>query len=98
MSIDFLLRYYDRSDNDHALHMATFTLDKMAQGGMYDQAGGGFHRYSTDEHWLVSHFEKMLYDNDLLARVYVDAYRVTGKALYKRVAEETLGFVLREMR
>ena len=98
MSIDFLLRYHHRTGDEHALHMATLTLDKMACGGMYDQVGGGFHRYSTDDHWLVPHFEKMLYDNALLARVYVDAYRSTGDQLYKRIAEETLDFVVREMR
>jgi len=98
MAVDFLLRYHHRTDDDHALHMATFTLDKMAQGGMYDQVGGGFHRYSTDNHWLVPHFEKMLYDNALLARVYVDAYRATGNHLYRRIAEETLDFVALEMR
>ena len=98
MSIDFLLRYHYRTGDEHALHMATLTLDKMAHGGMYDQVGGGFHRYSTDDHWLVPHFEKMLYDNALLARVYVDAYRATGDQLYKRIAEETLDFVAREMR
>ena len=98
MSVEFLLRYHHRTYDEQALHMATFTLDKMAHGGMYDQAGGGFHRYSTDNHWLVPHFEKMLYDNALLARVYVDAYRATKKPLYKRVAEETLDFAAREMR
>jgi len=98
MSIDFLLRYHHRTGDEHALHMATLTLDKMAHGGMYDQVGGGFHRYSTDDHWLVPHFEKMLYDNALLARVYVDAYRATGDQLYKRMAGETLDFVAREMR
>jgi uncharacterized protein YyaL (SSP411 family) len=98
MSIDFLLRYHYRSGRARALEMATFTLDKMAYGGMYDQAGGGFHRYSTDERWLVPHFEKMLYDNALLARVYLDAYRVTGKALYRRITEEILDFIVREMR
>src|SRR5581483_8730106 len=98
MSIDFLLRYYHRTGDDHALHMATMTLDKMAHGGMYDQVGGGFHRYSTDDHWLVPHFEKMLYDNALLARVYTDAHRITGNGLYKRIVEETLDFVIREMR
>jgi uncharacterized protein len=98
MSIDFLLRYHHRTGDEHALHMATLTLDKMAYGGMYDQVGGGFHRYSTDDHWLVPHFEKMLYDNALLARVYVDAYRSTGDQLYKGIAEETLDFVVREMR
>jgi uncharacterized protein len=98
MSIDFLLRYFHRTREEHALHMALITLDKMAFGGMYDQVGGGFHRYSTDDHWLVPHFEKMLYDNALLARAYVDAYRATGDSLYKRIAEETLDFVVREMR
>jgi len=98
MSIDFLLRYHHRTQDEHALHMATLTLDKMAYGGLYDQVGGGFHRYSTDEHWLVPHFEKMLYDNALLARAYLDAYRSTGNPLYKRITEETLDFVIREMR
>jgi len=98
MSIDFLLRYHHRTGDEHALHMAMLTLDKMAYGGMYDQVGGGFHRYSTDDHWLVPHFEKMLYDNALLTRVYVDAYRSTQKPLYRRIAEETLDFVVREMR
>ena len=64
---------------------------------MYDQAGGGFHRYSTDAVWLVPHFEKMLYDNALLARAYLDAYRLTGDAFYRRITEETLDYVLREM-
>ena len=98
MTIDFLLRYHHRTGDEHALHMATLTLDKMAHGGMYDQVGGGFHRYSTDDHWLVPHFEKMLYDNALLARAYVDAFRATGDQLYRRIAEETLDFVAREMR
>ncbi len=98
MSIDFLLRYHYRTADEHTLHMATFTLEKMAYGGLYDQVGGGFHRYSTDERWLVPHFEKMLYDNALLARAYLDAYRVTGNALHRRITEETLDFVVREMR
>jgi uncharacterized protein len=98
MNIDFLLRYCYRTRDELALHMATFTLDKMAGGGMYDQIGGGFHRYSTDEYWLVPHFEKMLYDNALLARVYLDAFRATRKPLYRRIAEETLDYVVREMR
>jgi uncharacterized protein len=98
MSIDFLLRYHHRTADENALRMARLTLDKMAYGGMYDQVGGGFHRYSTDERWLVPHFEKMLYDNALLARAYLDAYRVTGDRLYKRITEETLDFVVREMR
>src|ERR1051326_506948 len=98
MNIDFLLRYCYRTRDELSLHMAMFTLDKMAYGGMYDQIGGGFHRYSTDEFWLVPHFEKMLYDNALLARVYLDAFRATRKPLYKRITEEILDYVIREMR
>jgi uncharacterized protein len=98
MTIDFLLRYHHRTGDDHALHMATFTLDKMAYGGLYDQVGGGFHRYSTDDRWLVPHFEKMLYDNALLARAYLDAYRLTHNPLYRRITEEVLDFIVREMR
>jgi uncharacterized protein YyaL (SSP411 family) len=81
-----------------SLHMAERTLEAMAHGGLYDQLGGGFARYSTDERWLVPHFEKMLYDNALLARVYLHAWQVAGKPLYRRVVEETLDFVRREMR
>ena len=98
MTVDFLLRYRYRTGDDQALQMATLTLDKMAYGGMYDQVGGGFHRYSTDERWLVPHFEKMLYDNALLARAYLDAYRLTKNVLYRRITEETLDFLVREMR
>ena len=98
MTIEFLLRYHHRTGNPEALHMSTFTLDKMACGGLYDQIGGGFHRYSTDDRWLVPHFEKMLYDNALLARVYLDAWRVTGNPLYRRITEEVLDFIVREMR
>ena len=98
MVIDFLLRYHHRTGDEQALEMATFTLDKMAYGGLYDQVGGGFHRYSTDDRWLVPHFEKMLYDNALLARVYLDAWRLTQKPLYRRITEETLDFIVREMR
>src|SRR4051812_12064563 len=98
MTIEFLLRYHHRTGNPEALHMSTFTLDKMAYGGLYDQIGGGFHRYSTDDRWLVPHFEKMLYDNALLARVYLDAWRVTGNPLYRRITEEVLDFIVREMR
>ena len=73
------------------------TLDKMANGGLYDQIGGGFHRYSTDTYWLVPHFEKMLYDNALLALVYLHAWQLTGKPYYRRICEETLDYVLAEM-
>jgi hypothetical protein len=78
--------------------MVELTLGKMAAGGMYDQVGGGFHRYSVDGHWLVPHFEKMLYDNVLLARDYALAHRVTGSPEHRRVTEETLDYLLREMR
>ncbi len=97
MGLSQMLRFYLRSGNEHALHMVERTLDKMARGGIYDQLGGGFHRYSVDERWLVPHFEKMLYDNALLAVTYLEAYQVTRKGLYRRVAEETLDYVLREM-
>jgi hypothetical protein len=79
------------------LHMARHTLEKMARGGMYDQIGGGFHRYSVDAVWLVPHFEKMLYDNALLPPVYADAYRLTGEGFYQQIACETLDWVLKEM-
>jgi uncharacterized protein len=98
MNIDFLLRYCYRTRDELSLHMAMFTLDKMACGGMYDQIGGGFHRYSVDDHWLVPHFEKMLYDNALLSRVYLDAFQAAKKPLYRKIAEETLDFIVREMR
>jgi uncharacterized protein YyaL (SSP411 family) len=79
------------------LEMVEFTLQQMANGGIYDQIGGGFHRYSVDARWLVPHFEKMLYDNALLSRVYLHAWQITGNAFYRRVTEETLDYVLREM-
>ena len=97
MILEFLLRYHHRTGDDEALRLAEHALEKMARGGIYDQLGGGFHRYSVDAGWLVPHFEKMLYDNALLARVYLHAYQVTGKQLYQRVVEETLDYVLREM-
>ena len=78
--------------------MLELTLDKMAAGGMYDQIGGGFHRYSTDAFWLVPHFEKMLYDNALLARLYTHAYQSTRNPSYAKVAQGILDYVLREMR
>ena len=97
MTYEFLLRHYLRTKDSHALEMVELTLDRMAMGGIYDQLGGGFHRYSTDMFWLVPHFEKMLYDNALLARLYLHAYQVTRKPLYRRIVEETLDYVLREM-
>jgi uncharacterized protein YyaL (SSP411 family) len=77
--------------------MVRATLDGMAQGGIRDHIGGGFHRYSTDERWLVPHFEKMLYDNALLARAYLEGLQATGDEAYAQVARETLDYVLREM-
>jgi len=96
MSIEFLLRQATRGDTA-ALQAAEHALTTMARGGMYDVVGGGFHRYSTDDDWLVPHFEKMLYDNALLSRAYLHAYRLTAKPFYRRIAEETLDFILREM-
>ena len=98
MVIEFLLREHLRGGNDDALGMAELTLQRMAQGGIYDQIGGGFARYSVDEQWLVPHFEKMLYDNAQLARVYLHAWQHTGNPLYRRIAEETLDYVSLEMR
>jgi len=97
MTPEFLLRYYHHGYNQRALEMVEMTLAKMAHGGIYDQIGGGFHRYSTDAYWLVPHFEKMLYDNALLARLYLHAYQLTRRDLYRRICEETLDYVLREM-
>ncbi len=97
MDLRLLLRLGLRFDRETAWGMATKTLDLMARGGLYDQLGGGFHRYSTDEHWLVPHFEKMLYDNALLSVAYLEAYQATGNAFYRDVVEETLAYVLREM-
>src|SRR5438105_7397669 len=86
----FLLRYWKRTGAEEALHMATFSLTKMALGGIYDQVGGGFHRYSTDARWLVPHFEKMLYDNALLVPAYVEAWQATRDAFFRTVAEDVL--------
>ncbi|GAB4541422.1 MAG: thioredoxin domain-containing protein [Anaerolineae bacterium] len=97
MNLEFLLRYHHQTGETRALDMVDLTLTQMASGGIYDQIGGGFHRYSTDARWLVPHFEKMLYDNALLARVYLHAWQVTGRPLYRRVVEETLDYVIREM-
>jgi uncharacterized protein YyaL (SSP411 family) len=97
MNLEALLHIWARTGSAGALRMVRLTLDKMAQGGMYDQLGGGFHRYSVDERWLVPHFEKMLYDNAQLARVYLHAHLATGDAFYRRICEETLDYVVREM-
>ncbi|MFN0119008.1 MAG: thioredoxin domain-containing protein [Blastocatellia bacterium] len=97
LTLSFLLRQYNHSRQPAELHAVELTLQKMALGGMYDQLGGGFHRYSVDEKWLVPHFEKMLYDNALLARLYLEAFQLTGNPFYQRITTETLDYVAREM-
>jgi uncharacterized protein YyaL (SSP411 family) len=96
-ALSLLLRHHAETGEERALVMARVTLNGMKNGGLYDQLGGGFARYSTDERWLVPHFEKMLYDNAELTRVYLEAFQVTGDPEYERVARETLDYVLREM-
>ena len=95
--LQYLMRYHKRSGEDRALEMVTKTLDGMAAGGVYDDIGGGFHRYSTDPQWLVPHFEKMLYDNGQLALTYTEAWQVTGDPTYARIARETLDYLMRDM-
>ena len=97
ISLEYLLRYYARTKDEQALDAVTFTLRQMASGGIYDQVGGGFARYSVDAMWLVPHFEKMLYDNAQLSRVYLHAYQVTGEAFFKAIAEDIYDYILREM-
>src|SRR6266481_219351 len=97
MNVRFLLRYWKRTGDEQALAMARLTLEKMALGGIYDQVGGGFHRYSTDARWLVPHFEKMLYDNALLVPAYVEAWQATGEPFFRDVAADVLEYVGREM-
>jgi len=94
---ELFLRYYSESGDERYLTMVAQTLSKMAQGGIYDHVGGGFHRYSVDAKWLVPHFEKMLYDNAQLLRIYSQAYVITREPLYKTVVEESAGYLLREM-
>ena len=97
MDLKVLLRQHARTGDAEALHAARQTLDKMARGGIYDHLGGGFARYSTDDRWLVPHFEKMLYDNALLTSTYLEAYQVTGDEEFARVARETIDYVLGRM-
>ena len=96
-ALSLLLRHHRRTGDSFSLNIVQVTLDAMARGGIYDQIGGGFARYSTDDRWLVPHFEKMLYDNALISKVYIEAYQVTGAPLYRRIATETLDYILREM-
>ena len=97
MTLEFLLRYWKRTGNARALEMVEKTAEKMASGGIYDQIGGGFHRYSVDSVWLVPHFEKMLYDNAQLIRIYLHLFQITKKESFRRVAADTLEYVKREM-
>ncbi len=97
MNLEFLLHSYHRLGSTEALEMVEHTARKISEGGMYDQLGGGFHRYSVDAKWLVPHFEKMLYDNALLSRLYLHLYQATKNPAARRIAEETLDYVVREM-
>ena len=97
LELDFLFHFYHFSGEAQDLEKLGFTLEKMARGGIYDQLGGGFHRYSVDAAWVVPHFEKMLYDNALLPPLYLAHYQLTGSDLSRRIAQETLDFILREM-
>ncbi len=96
-TLEFLLRYHARTGSAQALEMVELTLDAMADGGIHDQIGGGFHRYSTDAFWLVPHFEKMLYDNALLTRLYIHAYQLTGNERFAEVARGIVDYAIREM-
>ena len=97
MTLSFCLREYVRSGKHNALETVTLSLRKMANGGIYDHLGGGFHRYSVDSEWLIPHFEKMLYDNALLLRTYTEGYQLTKDPLHQRIVEETCAYLLREM-
>ena len=97
MGYELLLRNWKRFDDNESLRMVDLTLEKMAFGGIYDQIGGGFARYSTDTYWLVPHFEKMLYDNAQLVTLYLHAWQVTKKPLFRKIVKETIEYVLREM-
>src|SRR5438045_5021485 len=97
MALNLVLREHERTKDATLRPLVEVTLDRMARGGMYDQLGGGFHRYSTDAQWLVPHFEIMLYDNAMLAWCYVEAFRQTNEPRYAEVARGVFDFVLREM-
>ncbi|HWI53435.1 MAG TPA: thioredoxin domain-containing protein [Symbiobacteriaceae bacterium] len=96
-NLELMLRQYKRTGEPQLLELVELTLRKMAEGGIYDQLAGGFHRYSVDDHWAVPHFEKMLYDNASLPPVYLAAWQITGLPLYRRIVTETLDYVMREM-
>ena len=98
MTLVSALRIHHRSNRPELLRAVRISLDAMASGGIYDHLGGGFARYSVDHRWLVPHFEKMLYDNALLTRAYLHAWLVTGEPVYRQVVDETIGYVLRDLR
>ncbi len=98
MTVSFLMRRHLAAPRSNALEMATLTLDRMAEGGLHDHLGGGFHRYSTDGRWLVPHFEKMLYDNALLARTYLEAFQLTREERYAQVARDVFAYLRRDLR
>jgi len=97
VALEFLMRRHARTADEKTMWSVRFTLVKMSEGGMYDQLGGGFARYSTDEEWLVPHFEKMLYDNALLTRAYVQAWQITKDPHFERIARESIAYVMRDM-
>lgn len=96
-NLSFLLKWHKKTNDKYALEMVEATLKSMYQGGIFDHIGGGFHRYATDKKWLIPHFEKMLYDQALVAKVYIEAYQVTNNELYAKIAKKTLDFVLNEL-
>jgi len=96
-NLSFLLRYWKRTGKKDALEMVEKTLTEMAEGGMYDQLGGGFHRYSTDQYWQIPHFEKMLYDQAIIVRTYLEVYQITKNPFYEKIAREIFDYVLRDM-
>jgi hypothetical protein len=98
VNLNFLFRYFERTGDEESLEMALLTLREMAKGGMHDQLGGGFHRYSVDEYWFVPHFEKMLYDQAQLATSYIEAFQITGDEQYASVARDIFDYVLRDLR
>jgi uncharacterized protein YyaL (SSP411 family) len=97
-NLSFLLRYFNNTNNQTSLNMVEKTLTEMRKGGLFDQIGFGFHRYSTDKKWFLPHFEKMLYDQAMLTIAYTEAFQLTKNKLFNQTASETLTYVLRDMR
>ncbi|MCA9405798.1 MAG: thioredoxin domain-containing protein [Candidatus Omnitrophica bacterium] len=96
-NFSYLLRYWRKEQSKNVLDMVEFSLKKMGEGGVYDQLGGGFHRYATDQQWQIPHFEKMLYDQAILARVYIETYQITGDTFYEKIARGICDYVLRDL-